>query len=39
MISVEYNKRYPFGMLILNILWTVVFGYFAMRMDSDPEKC
>ena len=39
MISVEYTKRYPFSMLLLNSVWTLVFAFFALRIDSDPESC
>ena len=37
MINVEHNKQYSPGLLLLNCFWMLVFGYFAMRFDSDPE--
>ncbi len=39
MINVEHNKQYSPGLLLLNCFWTLVFGYFALRLDSDPEDC
>ena len=39
MINVEHNKQYSPGLLLLNCFWMLVFGYFAMRFDSDPEQC
>ena len=39
MINVEHNKRYSPGHLLLNCFWALVFGYFALRIDSDPEWC
>lgn len=39
MINVEHNKQYSAGFLLLNCFWTLVFAYFALRLDSDPEDC
>ena len=39
MINVEHNRQYSPGLLLLNCFWTLVFGYFALRLDSDPEDC
>ena len=39
MINVEHNKHYSPGLLLLSTFWTLVFGYFALRLDDDPEFC
>mmetsp|Transcript_39540 Transcript_39540/g.51788 ORF Transcript_39540/g.51788 Transcript_39540/m.51788 type:complete len:192 (+) Transcript_39540:26-601(+) len=39
MINVEHNKQYSAGLLMMNCFWALVFGYFALRFDSDPETC
>lgn len=39
MINVEHNRKYSPGLLLLNLFWTLVFGFFALRLDSDPEDC
>ena len=39
MINVEHNKQYSPGLLLLSCFWSIVFGYFALRLDSDPEMC
>ena len=38
-LSVDASKEYPVGMIIINIFWAIVLGYFALRFDSDPEVC
>ena len=35
----DANREYPAGMIVINIFWAVVLGYFALRFDSDPEVC
>lgn len=39
MINVEHNKQYSPGLLVLNCFWAIVFGYFALNLDSDPTTC
>ena len=39
MLSVDYNREYPMGSIIVNIFWGIVLGYFALRFDNDPEVC
>lgn len=39
MINVEHNKQYSAGYLLLNCFWTLVFAYFALRLDGDPSDC
>ena len=39
MINVEHNKQYSAGLLMMNCFWALVFGYFALRLDGDPESC
>ena len=39
MINVEHNRPYSPGLLVLNCFWTLVFGFFALRLDRDPEQC
>ena len=39
MINVDHTRQYSAGYLLLNCFWTLVFGYFALRLDSDPEDC
>ena len=39
MINVEHNRQYSPGLLLLNCFWMLVFGYFALRLDGDPEGC
>ena len=39
MINVEHNRQYAPGLLLLNCFWTLVFGYFALGLDNDPQSC
>ena len=36
---VDTSKDYPVGMVLVNMFWAIVLGYFALRFDSDPEVC
>ena len=38
-LSMDASKAYPVGMIVINIFWATVLGYFALRFDSDPEVC
>ena len=29
----------PSPIILFFVLWTVLYGYFALRMDHDPEDC
>ena len=39
LLRVDADKEYPLGMILVNIFWALVLGYFALRFDSDPEVC
>ena len=36
---VDTSKDSPPAMILVNMFWAVVLGYFALRYDSDPEVC
>ena len=39
MLYVEYNSGYPSGMMLYTVVWAILFGYFALGYDSDPDSC
>lgn len=39
MLFVKYNNTYPASEILALIVITLIAGYFALRVDTDPESC
>lgn len=39
MLTIKYNEEYPAHLLVSSCIWAIIFGYFALGYDTDPDTC